>query len=236
MLSDSIKLVVFDMAGTTVHDEHFVTNALCEALAIHGYIVPSSSADEVMGIAKPVAIKMLLDQFYPTLGEQASVPAIHREFLALMIHFYTHSPEIREITGTSEVFRILKEQGIKVGIDTGFSRDITDIIIDRLGWKEQHLLDVTVASDEVEQGRPAPDMIYKAMELTGVTDVKSVMKVGDTHVDILEGTNAGCGMVVAVLSGVGTREELSDYEGEGVLLVDSILDLPGLMEQAPAYQ
>ncbi|RYZ46748.1 MAG: phosphonoacetaldehyde hydrolase, partial [Sphingobacteriales bacterium] len=163
MFTDSIKLVIFDMAGTTVYDDHYVTSALCEALQSFGFIVPLQAANEVMGIAKPVAIKMLLDRFYPEQTAGISIEFIHKAFLSRMIAFYETSPAIREIEGTTEVFRVLKDQGIKVGIDTGFSRDITDIIIRRLGWEAHDLLDVTVASDEVEQGRPAPDMVFRAM-------------------------------------------------------------------------
>lgn len=224
MFTESIRLVIFDMAGTTVYDDHYVTNALCATLKSYGFEIPLHAADEVMGIAKPVAIEMLLNRFYPGEVTNTPIAEIHQSFLKLMIRFYETSPDIREINGTSAVFRTLKEQGIKVGIDTGFSRDITDIIINRLGWQEQGLLDVTVASDEVVQGRPAPDMVYRAMELTGITDVKTVVKVGDTPVDILEGCNAGCGMVVGVLSGVSARTDLMEYDD--VILLDSIVDLP----------
>lgn len=234
MLTDSIKLVIFDMAGTTVYDDHYVSDVLCTALALHGYTVPREAADEVMGIAKPVAIKTLLNQFYPDAAAGASVTAIHQDFLRLMIDFYSTADDIREIDGSSEVFRELRKQGVKVGIDTGFSRDITDIIMHRLGWQEEGLVDVSVASDEVANGRPAPDMVYRAMELTGITDVKSVMKVGDTPVDIMEGNNAGCGMVVGVLSGIGTPVELK--EAGNALLVDSISDITVLLDnRAVAY-
>jgi phosphonatase-like hydrolase len=234
MHTESIKLAIFDMAGTTVYDDHYVTKALCEALQLHGYDIPLSAADAVMGIAKPVAIKMLLEQFYPGRAAEAPVPGIHADFLRLMTGFYESSPDIREIEGTSAVFRILKEQGVKVGLDTGFSRDITDIIVARLGWHEAALLDISVASDEVEQGRPAPDMIFKAMEQLGISDVKSVAKIGDTPVDIQEGLNAGCGMVIGVLSGVGTKEELGGYED--TLLASSVLDVPGMIRAYEAEQ
>lgn len=229
MSTASIKLVIFDMAGTTVYDDHYVSNVLCEALALHGYIIPREAADEVMGIAKPVAIQSLLAQFYPAINPEESVAAIHGDFLKMMIAFYSTSDEIREMEGSSDVFRLLKKQGIKVGIDTGFSRDITDIIITRLGWDKENLLDVSVASDEVVHGRPAPDMVYKAMEIAGITDVKSVMKVGDTPVDIMEGNNAGCGMVVGVLSGIGSSEELAD--AGDALLVDSITDIADIISR-----
>lgn len=223
MFTDTIKLAIFDMAGTTVHDNRYVTSALCEALLLHGHDIPIEAADKVMGIAKPVAIKMLLDEFEPEAATETAIEKIHADFLRLMSEFYHHSPEIREIEGTSEVFRSLKQQGIKIGVDTGFSRDITDIIIRRLGWDQEGLIDVSVASDEVPQGRPAPDMIYRAMELSGITDVREVLKVGDTPVDVMEGNNAGCGMVVGVLSGTGTREALLGA-GE-VTLLSSITEL-----------
>ena len=41
-------------------------------------------------------------------------------------------------------------------------------------------------------------MVFRAMQLTGVTDPRRVAKVGDTPSDLHESTNAGCGMVVAV--------------------------------------
>ena len=230
MSTESIKLVIFDMAGTTVYDDHYVSNVLCEALALHGYTIPPEAADEVMGIAKPVAIRTLLKQFYPEAAADLSTAAIHEDFLKLMIRFYTTSDKIREMEGASDVFRLLKENGIKVGIDTGFSRDITDIIITRLGWDKENLLDVSVASDEVDNGRPAPDMVYKAMEIAGITDVKSVAKVGDTPVDIMEGNNAGCGMVIGVLSGIGTSKELND--AGDALLVKSIADIGDIINRA----
>jgi GTP-binding protein len=50
--------------------------------------------------------------------------------------------------------------------------------------------------------------IFKAMELTHVTDSKCVAKVGDTTSDLLEGSSAGCGWVIGVTTGAYTRSEL----------------------------
>ena len=49
------------------------------------------------------------------------------------------------------------------------------------------------------------------MEITGVSDVKKVVKVGDTAVDLQEGTNAGCGYVIGVTTGAYTKAELQTY-------------------------
>lgn len=96
-------------------------------------------------------------------------------------------------------------------LDTGFDRAITQAIVDRLGWQRDGKIDFSVTSDEVAQGRPYPDLIFKAMELTGVTDPGSVMKVGDTPSDLQEGSAGGCRYVVGVTTGAFTRKELALY-------------------------
>jgi len=230
MQSNSIHLALFDMAGTTVHDEQFVAKTLCKALSEHGYeAVTLDAANAVMGVAKPIAIRMLLDQFYPGAAATADVASIHQHFLKAMIAFYEHAPEIREMEGATDTFLRLKEMGVKIGLDTGFSRDITDIIIERLGWHKTGILDVSVASDEVAQGRPYPDMVYKAMSLLNITDVKKVAKIGDTPVDLQEGSNADCGLVIGVLSGAADKSTLEQYPHTH--LVPSINDVPDKIKE-----
>lgn len=225
MHNETIKLAIFDMAGTTVYDDDFVTKALCKALAAHEYIVPLAAANEVMGIAKPVAIKMLLERFYPEAVATADINSLHDSFLQIMTDFYRNEPGICEIEGATDTFKTLQAQGIKVGLDTGFSRDITDIIIKRLGWQE--ILDVSVTSDEVAQGRPYPDMILRAMELTGIREVLQVAKIGDTPVDLEEGHSAGCALVVGVLSGANGKDVLEQYPHTHI--VDSVTDVTDLI-------
>jgi phosphoglycolate phosphatase-like HAD superfamily hydrolase len=54
-----------------------------------------------------------------------------------------------------------------------------------------------------------------------------VLKVGDTEVDVNEGRNANCGMVVAVTTGAFTREQLEQYKPDYIL--DSLAELPILL-------
>ena len=83
-----------------------------------------------------------------------------------------------------------------------------DGLLDVLGWREG-VLDAVVCVDDVPAGRPAPYMIFRAMELTGIRDVRRVLTAGDTTRDLQAGMNAGAGFVVGVLSGSQTAEELS---------------------------
>jgi len=161
-----------------------------------------------MGTPKPVAIRTLLaDKSYPRITDQF-IDEIHADFVKEMIAFYETDPSVGEKEGVSKTFASLKRAGIKIAVDTGFDRQITNALLKRMGWVEMNLLDASVTSDEVENGRPYPDLIFEAMKRTGVKDVSRVAKVGDTASDMNEGTRAGCSWVVGVTTGSYSRENL----------------------------
>lgn len=99
--------------------------------------------------------------------------------------------------------------------------------IDLLGWAKRGLVDGSVTSDEVPRGRPHPDMIRHLMVRFGITDARSVAKVGDTPADPQEGHNAGCGMVIGVTEGTHTREQLEPFPHTH--LIGTVAELPALL-------
>jgi phosphonatase-like hydrolase len=208
-----IRLVVFDMAGTTVHDDDAVNASFAEALRAGGVERSRDAINAVMGLAKPRAIDLLLEPIPDDAEARASrktrIEAIHRDFTDRMIAHYSKSPAVREIDGASEVFKALKSASLRVALDTGFDRRIANAVLRRMRWIPLGLVDATVTSDEVRDGRPAPDMIFRAMTLTGVGSANDVAKVGDTPSDLHEGTNAGCGVVVGYTSGTHSRDQLA---------------------------
>lgn len=228
-----IELVVFDMAGTTVFDGDAVNVALREALAAVGVWPSRDIVNGVMGTPKPAAIRTLIAQFR---GQAAATPdivdAVHDDFMRRMLwHFESH-PDVRECEGATDLLVWCRARGIKTALDTGFNRTIADTILTRLGWQGAGVLDATVTSDEVARGRPHPDLILKAMALTGVIDARRVMKVGDTPSDIAEGLAAGCRAVVAVTSGSHTAEELRPCAPTH--LVERLLDIRAILAPAEA--
>ena len=225
----SIKMVMFDMAGTTVLDNDDVNIAFQAAMQSTGLPVTRDDINAVMGLRKPEAIRLILEKKLSDHSKitEAYVNELHDVFLKEMINFYKFDPRVKEIDGTTEVFKTLRANGIKVAIDSGFSRDIIDTIIERLGWERDGLIDISVASDEVKHGRPHPDMIKVAMDKFGITDVKEVVKVGDTPADLHEGQNTGTIYNIGVLSGAYTRAELESHPHTHLL--NSINEVPALL-------
>ena len=222
-----IQLVVFDMAGTTVYDGDAVSLCLRAALAEHGVSATRDAVNAVMGLPKPVAIARLLAASSSGDVAAAEVKLVHEEFRRRMIAHYRGDPSVAPCDGAVETFDWLKRQDVRVALDTGFDRTIASAILERLGWAGSPLIDATVTSDEVARGRPAPDMIERAMRLCGVVDHAAVGKVGDTPADLRQGTAAGCGLVVGVTSGSHSREQLAAVPHTH--LIDRLAELPPLL-------
>lgn len=216
-----IKLVVFDIAGTTLKDEHQVSKVFQSALKHFGYEISLDKIDPLMGYEKAFAIKQLLAVIAAPTDDEL-VTSIHQQFMAQMMQYY-QTADLQPLPHVEETFQKLQEAGIRVAINTGFSRNIASIIIDRLQWKERNLIDILIASDEVELGRPHPYMIRAVMDTLQISDPLEVMKVGDTEVDIREGQNAGCRYVVGITTGIFSREEMAPYNPTHI--IDDISDV-----------
>jgi phosphonatase-like hydrolase len=94
-----------------------------------------------------------------------------------------------------------------VALNTGFDRDMTGLLLNALGWSDG-IVDAVVCGDDVLQGRPAPYLIFRAMEATAVSSVHRVANVGDTTLDLQAGYNAGVRWNIGVLSGAHDRQSL----------------------------
>ena len=226
----SIELVVFDIAGTTVRDTGNVAAAFIAAFRDFGFDMPINEVKKVMGFRKLDAITLLLGKFAPDKkDDEILIDRIHIRFIDTMIAFYRDDKDLAPFPNAETVFSLLQHQGIKVALNTGFTRSITDTILHRLRWDNRSpLIDRTICSDEVRYGRPHPDMIKTLITDLGISDPERVLKVGDTEVDVQEGRNAGCGIVVSVTTGAYTRKQLEGYDPD--FIIDDLRELLSIVE------
>lgn len=222
----SIKLAVFDIAGTTVADEEAVAIAFKKAFEQFELSVSEEEIKPLMGYKKTMAIQTMLEKLGVEWDEDL-VNEIHEEFVTAMVDHYEYSPEVKAVAGAEDIFLQLKEKGIRIALNTGFPRVIADTILGRMQWQQRGLIDDYIASDEVAEGRPQPYMIQALMQRAGIEDANEVVKIGDTEVDVNEGRNAGCSIVVAVTTGAFTRAQLEPYQPDHIL--DTLDQLPSII-------
>jgi phosphonatase-like hydrolase len=231
---------MFDLSGTTVHDDTGVRDCLYQAAR---EFTLDTTPDEIlqhMGTNKIHLFQFLLAR---SQGKRIEIEDFEKvqdpdtyglakkvfdRYEELMIAHY--QSETKEIPGAADTFRWCHDNGIKVATDTGFHGKITEAVMTGLGWIESGLVDLSVHVECIPggRGRPAPYMIFYAMEKLNIQSVHEVIKVGDTPADMLEGRNAGCRGVVGVLSGPRPVTSWGRYWHTHV--IDSVKDLPTLIK------
>ena len=224
-----VKLVVFDMAGTTVSDKNEVEKCFVEAADATNLKYNVDQIVSMMGWSKRLVFETLWKQNIPDAGEgaiQKETENSYQKFKNILENHYLNE-KVTPTEGTLEIFDFLRSQNIKIALTTGFYRKVTDIILNRLGWDKgldsqykgnsSSIIDLSISSDQVKQGRPAPDMIYKAMEMLGVGKSEEVIKIGDTPSDLLAGKNAGCLLSLGVTNGTHTQSKLEKFDNDGLL-------------------
>jgi phosphonatase-like hydrolase len=218
---DELELVVFDLAGTTVEDRGEVPAAFAAALAGQGIEVTREQVKNVRGASKRQALRT----FIPAGPEQARLAEeAYASFRAHLARRYA-AEGVRAVPGAAPAFRWLRERGVRVTLNTGFDRETTGLLLGGLGWSDG-IVDAVVCSDDVPQGRPAPYLIFRAMEATGAKSVHRVANVGDTTLDLQAGYNAGVRWNIGVLSGAHDRKALESVPHTHLL--PSVAEVTGL--------
>jgi phosphonatase-like hydrolase len=222
---DAIKLAIFDIAGTIIEDHGEVSRAFASALDQHGIPYTDAELREWKGASKQEVIRHFVRRQRGVAGTD-NVGAVYADFRsALERHYRKHG--VVPIAGAAATFAWLRERGIKLATTSGFYREVSDLIVESTGWRG--LFSANISSSDVSMGRPAPFMIFRAMETAGVTSVREVIDIGDTPLDLQSGTNAGVREVVGVLTGLHGRERL--MREPHTHLLASVADIPLWIEQ-----
>ncbi|MFQ6601686.1 phosphonatase-like hydrolase [Flavobacterium sp. C3NV] len=222
-----IKLVVFDMAGTTVNENNLVYKTVQKVINQEGF---SISLDEVLqhgaGKEKHKAITDVLTACTTNIDIATIADKAFGNFKTTLETAYEEA-QISTFDGMQDFFDTLRKHDIKIVLNTGYDSKTANKLLEKLNWKVGNQIDALITSDDVVNGRPNPDMIQMAMASFGITDPAQVLKAGDSEIDIMEGKNSGCAITVGVLSGAQNREQLQvanpDYILNNVMEIESIL-------------
>ena len=214
------RMLICDMAGTIIQERGIVYNALFNTVKLINPTIERREINNFYGCNKTEIIDYFVDQQKMDSPEVVK-SNLNSEFNYFLKKEYTENPNVTLIhENLPYFFNALREQDIKICLNTGYNKDIQKLLIDKFNLSEY--VDDYISSQEVSRGRPYPFMINKLMERNNLKDPKSVIKIGDTVADIIEGKNANCN-TVGVLSGASTKSILHKYKPD--FIIDSIMNL-----------
>ncbi|WP_066290556.1 pyrophosphatase PpaX [Bacillus sp. FJAT-29937] len=213
-MSTQINTILFDLDGTLID-----TNELIISSFLH-----------VLGSYYPDRYKRedVLPFMGPTLRE--TFETVNPEKVEEMIEAYksfnitNHDLLVKEFPGVFETIRALKEAGYKIGIVT--TKGMITVKMGLALTKLDQFFDVVVALDHVQNPKPDPEPIFKALEQLGAKPEEAMM-VGDNSHDILGGKNAGT-QTVAVSWSLKGRQFLEGFNPD--YMIDHMEDLLDILK------
>lgn len=224
------KLIVLDMAGTTVADGGLVERAFARAADRLGVEPGTPDHAEKLQYVRDTMGESKISVFRHLFGTEERARLANTAFEQAYAEL-VDGGLVSEIPGARATIEGLRADGHTVALTTGFARVTQDAILDALGWRD--LADLTLCpADAGGRGRPYPDMVLAAFLRTGaVDDVADTVVAGDTAYDMLSGRRAGAGTVAGVLTGAHEHAALTAHGATHVL--GSVAELPALLALLP---
>ncbi len=177
--------VVFDLDGVLLDSEQ-EWNAAKRELAERSGAKWTADADHAMlGMSSTEWSRWMHDELGVAL-EPAEISAAVVELLA-----ERYGSELPVLPGADAAVRGLAAQ-VPLGLASSSNREIIDLVLDRAGWKA--FFEITLSSEEVAAGKPAPDVYVEACAGLGAEPAACVA-IEDSGPGIESADRAGLAVV-----------------------------------------
>jgi pyrophosphatase PpaX len=192
----TIRTVLFDLDGTLIDSVRLILDSYHHTLATHG-LPPRTDEEWLRGVGTPLKV-----QFAEWSTERDTLEAMiatYREY-----NLAHHDRMVTVYPGVVDVVSTIKQRGLRTGLVTSKNRQgaLRGLSLVKL----ESLMDVLVCADEVNNPKPHPEPVEKAVRLLRAEPTETVY-VGDSIHDLLSGRAAGV-QTAAVLWGPFGRGHL----------------------------
>ncbi|WP_244148974.1 phosphonoacetaldehyde hydrolase [Desulfonatronum thioautotrophicum] len=203
-----VRAVVLDWSGTAVDYGCLgPTVAFQEAFAAFDVAVDIQEVREFMGLKKIDHLRALTRheavtarwrQVHGRNPDESDVQAVYARTESVMLDRIADFAE--PIPGLLDLIGALRARGVRIGSSTGYTRPMLEKLMTAAagyGYRP----DVAICSTDVPAGRPFPFMCYATAIALETYPLSSMVKIGDTLIDIEEGLNAGMWTIGLTMSG-----------------------------------
>ncbi|MFF3015359.1 HAD family hydrolase [Streptomyces sp. NPDC057939] len=201
------RAALFDVDGTLTDTNHLHITCWWEALRQAGHHVSMHAVHRALGLPG----NSLLDHLLGTDRDRSGDDRISTAHDTL---YATYFDRLRAFDSAGALLCTLARDGWKVLLVT--SAQDRELAALRKAIDADDAIVDTATSDDVEQGKPAPEPVRRALDLAGVAAERAVF-VGDSVWDMKSATRAGV-TTIGLLCGGISRAEL---EEAGALTVHS---------------
>ena len=217
-MNNKITTLLFDLDGTLIDTNQLITESYLYTL--EKYFPGQFGPQDILPFMGPPLIDVF-QELYPEKAEE--MVDVYRKH-----NLEHHDLLVKEFEGVFETIRTLHENRFKLGIVSTKKRDtvLKGLALTNL----EQFFEVVISIDEVDNPKPDPEPIHKALQLLNSTPEESMM-IGDNFHDILGGKNAGtlsCGVAWSLKG----REYLEEFHPDYMIeRMSDLLNIVSLEQQ-----
>ena len=217
-----MRTVIFDLDGTladTSGDLLAAANACFRQMGEGDLLVPGQDAAIALRGAR-----MMLREGLTRLGrpDEAVVDTYYPIFLE--IYGQAIDTHTTLYDGAMDAVEELKRRGLGVGICTNKPEDLADLLLNRLGIRDEFAS--LVGADTLPVRKPDPEPLRESVRRAGGDPARSVL-VGDSDTDRNTARAAGVPSILVTFGPSG--DDMAALNPEALL--HSFSDLPGVVDQ-----
>jgi len=179
------EAVLFDLDGVIVDSESAWAEAKHELVDEAGGTWKPDATRAMLGMSSPEWSRYLRDE----LGVPLSLEEISAAVVATLERRYRESLPL--IPGAVDAVRRIAE-GWQLGLASSSNREIIDLVLEHAGLTDAFA--VTVSSEEVARGKPAPDVYLEAARRLGADPARCVA-IEDSSNGLRSAAGAGTAVV-----------------------------------------
>jgi len=159
-MTQPVRALIFDMDGLLVNSEPLAARAMADFLAAFGHQPRPEVATRLLGRRLPEAIAIVREAY----GLAASVDELTRVYGAMRLAALRGS--VQPMPGARDIIALGRQLGLRLALATSGTREHVDVSLGETGLAAQ--FDAEVTGDEVQRGKPAPDLFLLAAQRLGV--------------------------------------------------------------------
>ena len=194
-----IRVVIFDMDGLMFDTERLNKEKMEEVLTLYGYKIHDEIFYKTIGISKSSAIKEFVS-FYGINFPYEEIFKKRRE----IINDYIEKNGVPIKYGLLELINYLKNNKIKIVVATSSYRKLANYLLSKANIIND--VDFLVCGDDINKSKPAPDIFFKALELSNTKSCNAIV-LEDSPMGVIAANKANI-KVIVIPDIFPTKEEI----------------------------
>ena len=221
-MASPFKAIIFDLDGVLADSEPWWNQIDAKLLSEYGVSYRGEYHRNVLGVSYRLAVEFYKNAF----GISASVEELMQRRGEIATDFFAN--RVGLFPSAKTTLEQLREMKLPLAVATSSMSASARPLLDRTGIRS--LFSVVVTGDEVQQGKPHPDIYLRAAKKLGISP-EACLVIEDS----LAGIAAAKGANMRVAAIPDRRfVDPRDYEREGDYVIGSLSEIPGLIRRVNA--